>query len=239
MPSLFVTLVVVLVVLPAFLLLLLVKLPKPMPYRWDVRYFLLMGMPADQFLSLILKNGIDPVFYHRALYATYISLMGTFFWIPKEEEKYPVEVIERVPIAYPPIFILGHYRSGTSLLHEMLHKDERLLAPTAFQCYVPRIFLGREKFMEGKFSALKMERPMDSMKVGLASPFEDEFAVANLSGVSPYMGAIFPRQYHYYERYLALKDVTQEELSAWKKSITFFFKKILFRRQDKRLILKV
>lgn len=55
MPSLFVTLVVVLVVLPAFLLLLLVKLPKPMPYRWDVRYFLLMGMPADQFLSLILK----------------------------------------------------------------------------------------------------------------------------------------------------------------------------------------
>jgi len=22
--------------------------------------------------------------------------MGTFFWIPKEEEKYPVEVIERV-----------------------------------------------------------------------------------------------------------------------------------------------
>ncbi len=55
MPSLLIALFLVLVVLPAFLLLLLVKLPKPMPYRWDVRYFLLMGMPADQFLSFILK----------------------------------------------------------------------------------------------------------------------------------------------------------------------------------------
>jgi len=32
----------------------------------------------------------------------------------------------------------------------MLHKDERLLAPTAFQCYVPRIFLGREVREEGR-----------------------------------------------------------------------------------------
>jgi hypothetical protein len=31
----------------------------------------------------------------------------------------------------------------------------------------------------------------------------------------------------------------QAELSAWKKTITFFFKKVLYRQQDKRLILKV
>ena len=52
------------------------------------------------------------------------------------------------------------------------------------------------------------------------------------------MGAIFPRQYHFYERYLSFKDCTAEELSAWKNTITFFFKKVLFRHQDKRLILK-
>ena len=54
--------------------------------------------------------------------------------------------------------------------------------------------------MAKRFATTKMERPMDSMKVGLTSPFEDEFAIANLSGLSPYMGAIFPRQYHHYER---------------------------------------
>ncbi|EWM20489.1 hypothetical protein Naga_100382g4 [Nannochloropsis gaditana] len=144
MPSLLLWLFILLVLLPAVFLLLLIKLPKPVPARWEVRLFLLMGMPADQFLSYIIQNGVDPVFWHRALYATYISLMAAFFWIPKEEEKYSVEQIEEVPILHPPIFIIGHYRSGTSLLHELLNNDERLVAPTAFQCYVPRIFLGRE-----------------------------------------------------------------------------------------------
>jgi hypothetical protein len=59
MPSLLLTLFLLLVVLPAFLLLLLIKLPKPVPHRWEVRFFLLMGMPADQFLSFILKVGTE------------------------------------------------------------------------------------------------------------------------------------------------------------------------------------
>lgn len=33
----------------------LVKLPGPVPYRWEVRLFLLMGMPADQFLAFVIK----------------------------------------------------------------------------------------------------------------------------------------------------------------------------------------
>jgi hypothetical protein len=35
----------------------LVKLPKPVPSRWEVRLFLLMGMPADQFLAFVIKVG--------------------------------------------------------------------------------------------------------------------------------------------------------------------------------------
>ena len=49
------------------------------------------------------QNGVDPVFWHRALYAAYISLMGAFFWIPKEEEKYSIETIEAVrSSSFPP-----------------------------------------------------------------------------------------------------------------------------------------
>jgi len=36
--------------------------------------------------------------------------------------------------------------------------------------------------MTKRFSEMKMERPMDRMRVGISSPFEDEFAIANLSG---------------------------------------------------------
>lgn len=36
-------------------LVALIKLPKPVPSRWEVRLFLLMGMPADQFLGFVIK----------------------------------------------------------------------------------------------------------------------------------------------------------------------------------------
>ena len=55
MPSLLLWLFILMVLLPAVFLLLLIKLPKPVPARWEVRLFLLMGMPADQFLSYIIQ----------------------------------------------------------------------------------------------------------------------------------------------------------------------------------------
>lgn len=39
----------------------LIKLPKPVPARWEVRLFLLMGMPADQFLAFIIKVRVGDV----------------------------------------------------------------------------------------------------------------------------------------------------------------------------------
>lgn len=229
---------IIFVALPLVGVALLIALPKKVPDRWEIRLFLLMGMPGGQFLSFIIKNGVDPVFWHRALYATYISLMNGFFWIPEEERRFPTADIEKTEIKHAPIFIVGHYRSGTSLLHELMNRDERFLAPNVFQCYTPRIFLGREDYMSKKFSALKITRPMDKMKVGLDSAFEDEFALANLSGLSPYLGAIFPRQYAYYERYLTFRDCDADEIASWKRTVLLFFKKVLLRHPDQRLILK-
>lgn len=57
MPSLLTLVLLCTVLLPAVFLLLLIKLPKPVPARWEVRLFLLMGMPAEQFLAFVVKVG--------------------------------------------------------------------------------------------------------------------------------------------------------------------------------------
>ncbi|HVA85305.1 MAG TPA: sulfotransferase, partial [Candidatus Saccharimonadales bacterium] len=36
-----------------------------------------------------------------------------------------------------PIFIIGHWRSGTTLLHELLALDDRFGYPTTYQCFAP------------------------------------------------------------------------------------------------------
>src|SRR5262249_10786245 len=45
-----------------------------------------------------------------------------------------------------PLFILGHYRSGTTHLHNLLALDPRFAAPTLFQVFNPHTFLSIERF---------------------------------------------------------------------------------------------
>ena len=33
----------------------------------------------------------------------------------------------------PPVFIVGHWRSGTTLLHELMVRDDRLSSPSTYQ----------------------------------------------------------------------------------------------------------
>ena len=40
-----------------------------------------------------------------------------------------------------PVFVLGHWRSGTTLLHEILALDPQFEAPTTYQCLNPHSFL--------------------------------------------------------------------------------------------------
>ena len=51
--------------------------------------------------------------------------------------------VEKVVIQ-PPLFVLGHWRSGTTLLHELLCKDDRFAYPTSYQTSFPHIFLTSE-----------------------------------------------------------------------------------------------
>ena len=76
----------------------------------------------------------------------------------------------------------------------------------------------------------------------MESPQEDEFGLVNLCGLSPYMGAIFARAERSsdrYIKYLSFKQATAEEVARWKDAVVFFYKKVLFKKRDKRLILKV
>ncbi len=75
------------------------------------------------------------------------------------------QTIRATTIEHPPIFILGHFRSGTTRLHELMSKDARLVAPTVYQCFAPRVFLHREEAISAQFGRLQLRRPMDSVKV--------------------------------------------------------------------------
>ncbi|MEM9586427.1 MAG: sulfotransferase [Planctomycetota bacterium] len=126
-----------------------------------------------------------------------------------------------------PVFIVGHWRSGTTLLHELMVRDERLSSPSTYQCFAPHHFLITEWFFR-RFASwmLPGKRPMDNMDAGWDRPQEDEFALLNLGLPSPYRRIAFPRRGGVDMDYLSLDDLDAADRDRWLNSLDRFMKQV-------------
>lgn len=146
--------------------------------------------------------------------------------------------IRDTEIQHAPLFILGHWRSGTTLLHELMILDNRHASPNTWQCMAPHHFLITEPFaMESLQWMLAGKRPMDNMQVGWARPQEDEFAMAMLGMPSTYLNIMFPDGDDIDADALDLENLPAWQLRAWKRALMQFLKAVTFRSPN-RLILK-
>jgi len=144
-------------------------------------------------------------------------------------------------IEQAPLFIIGHWRSGTTWLHEILALDDRFTYPTTYVCFNPNRFLLTERFdthwLGFLFRALLPERrPFDNMAMGWDRPQEDEFALCNLGLPSPYQKIAFPNLNPYPE-YFDLENVPPKDLRRWKDIFVKFLKQLTV-RNPKRILLK-
>lgn len=181
------------------------------------------------------RFAIDPRYWPRATLVTLSSLENSAL-ARLQEWKYG----QRIDAAQvrPPLFILGHYRGGTTHLHNLLSLDPQFSYPTLLQTIYPHTFLTAGAML-APFMAMLMSprRPQDNMAVAPALPAEDEFALCAATSLSPYMDWVFPRGPADYEKYLTLHNVSEEELGRWKKSLTRFLKKLTV-VADRPLLLK-
>lgn len=146
--------------------------------------------------------------------------------------------IRRTEIEEHPIFIIGHWRSGTTLLHELLIRDPRHTYPDTYACFAPNHFLVSRGIFPPLLSVLMPPcRPQDNMALGWDRPQEDEFALCNMGVPSPYLGWMFPNRPPIDQAYLDLEAVPSEALRRWKRGFLRFLK-CLTLRTPKRIVLK-
>ncbi len=146
--------------------------------------------------------------------------------------------IKRTPIKDDPIFIIGHWRTGTTLLHEYLILDERHNYPNTYECLEPNHFLLTERFFQRWVRFLTpSHRPMDNMKAGWERPQEDEFALCMLGLPSPYLTIAFPNRPPQFPEYLDLEGLSPRDLATWKRTFGGFLQVLTF-KNPRRLVLK-
>ncbi|MBI1899823.1 MAG: sulfotransferase [Planctomycetia bacterium] len=145
--------------------------------------------------------------------------------------------IARTKIEQPPLFILGHWRSGTTMLHEMLALDPQNTCPTTYQCFVPNHFLISEWICTRLFAwVMPKQRPMDNMAVGWNRPQEDEFALMAMGEPSPYFTIAFPNHPPQCQEYLDMQGVPPVAQERWQRTLRRFVQMLVCHRPGRAIL---
>lgn len=196
------------------------------------------GMPAKVWFSNLARNRFA-FSWSRLHYALGVSTFCPVTSMLAIVQKLGwARAIAKTEPERPPVFILGHWRSGTTLLHEYLGLDPRFASPTTYQCFAPWHFLLTEGMVTRYGNWLLPDRrPMDNMKAGWALPQEDEFALMNLGAPSPYLRLMFPNHPVPYTETLDSARLGPADLQAWRRQFEWFVKALTYKTR-KQLLLK-
>lgn len=172
---------------------------------------------------------VERKYLGKAAFILLFSMMNSIY--NRKEKRLFAKDYQATQIRQP-VFILGHWRNGTTLLHEMMSNDPQFAFPNLFEVSHPHTFLLREPLIEKSAAVAALEkRPMDNMEVNFRSPGEDESALAVLSLRSSILSFMFPRQENFYDRFLTFKNATSEDLERWKQALVLFMQKLTYRYQ--------
>jgi hypothetical protein len=199
------------------------------PARRSVKLHFLSGVSFPALLSLLwrYRAHLDWRYAHRLAFLLCLSLftaaVSLFEWLWFGAR------IAHQPLHPSPLFILGHPRTGTTHLHNLLSRDNRWAFATTWQVGFPSTCLLLSPFRRLLSPLLSKTRPMDGMALGWDLPAEDEIATCCLSaGRSPYMALVFPRASRIWGPLFDFSDAPASDAAAWEAAFLSFCRKVTF-----------
>ena len=203
---------------------------------WALRFW--AGMRTRAYFRMLSRNGwrIHPARWPMA--AIYGQMAPWNSGLYRIQQACYGKRIDKTRIKRPPIFVIGHWRSGTTHLHELLIRDERFAYPTTYECFVPHHFLITGAVLPKMFKfLLPRQRPMDNMAAGFARPQEDEFGMVSMGAPTTYYRTAFPNEQVPHMDTLNTRDFSPEDREAFREALVYFLKALTFGK-EKRLVLK-
>lgn len=182
-------------------------------------------------------NQIHPQ-YRLKIWITYIfltinSLFQWFdnFWLHWKVKRYTFKE--------PPLFIIGHWRSGTTYLHNLMTEDPAAAYTTTYQCVFPQNLKSKWVFKTFMRAFMPRFRPGDNLEISASWPQEDEYAMSNLTHRSFYHFFYFPSNYRtLYSKYIRFETLSKREVEDWKELYRKLVIKALLNTGGSRIILK-
>jgi len=199
----------------------------------------LSGSSLSNWLTLLTQNGgISRAYLPKALNITGMILASAP--IRALEAVRFGRQIQKVEIKEPPIFILGHWRSGTTYLHRMMVQDEQWGYVSSMQAFVPEAYVTLSQIMASKLQKFWPEvRPMDNVSYSPNVPEEEDYSLACVSPFSFYCCWYFPKHMReMFQRSVLLNDISEAEKQQWERTYLKILKKTTLFSEGKQLVIK-
>lgn len=189
------------------------------------------GSAFPNFFDITRNVKVDKDYRWRYTKAMLVSMVAEpFRWV--ENWKYG-KAVAQTPITSDPVFILGHWRSGTTYLHNLMSQDLDMAYVTTYQSVFPNQLLSSRWLFRTLMNAkMPKKRPADGVELGADYPQEEEFALGDSNPYGFYNFWYFPKYTkEYCDKFICLDNFTDKERARWKRDYELFAKKTLFNQQ--------
>jgi hypothetical protein len=154
----------------------------------------LAGTSFLNFLAVCRGHKIELKYLAKFLLSIVVSLIFEIF--NAVERRIWQRRIARFKPEEPPVFIIGPWRSGTTLLHNLLCQDPKAAYTTTFQAVFPNVVLTQASWVKPIANYLgPSKRPFDNVTMDMDYPQEEEFGLMNMQPSSIYKFFIFPSDF--------------------------------------------
>ena len=205
-----------------------------------LQHALLHPLISSSFMNLVRlvsSHGCELRFAPRVLYLLIVTLLRQpIIWL--EGARYGKRI--RRQRIEPPVIIIGHWRSGTTHLHNVMSQDPQFGKVTLLHAGMPNDFLTLSRIAQRHLaSQLPERRLMDNVPVSADAPWEEEMALTSTGRMSFYHVSFFP---HCMERVfndaVMFDDGDPALLANWQRQYLAFLRKIQFAQPGMPLLLK-
>lgn len=147
--------------------------------------------------------------------------------------------IDAVQLSDSPLVILGHDRSGTTHLLNLLALDPQFAYTRPSQMVLPGCCLLFDRVFDWLLARLDYRRPFDAMEVGPGSPQDDEVPLVKLTPHCEYHKYSFPRSHRrWLERKVFGFGPQAPGYAEWKRCYLGTLRKAALLMQRNRSLLK-
>jgi hypothetical protein len=199
--------------------------------------YLAFSDPVTLFRILKANGGFDGRYTARVIILFAVSLIVLpFNWL--ERALYGRRIAD-TRLSDSPLIIIGHDRSGTTHLLNLMSLDPQFAYTRPSQMVLPGCCILFDKAFDWLLGRLDYRRPFDNMEVGPGSPQDDEVPLVKLTPHCEYHKYSFPRSYKYWlDTYVFAFSLASSGYEEWKRTYLGTLRKAAVLMRRERSLLK-